>query len=127
MITTIASIAAGGALGAVLRHGVNVTAVKLLGHGFPYGTLGVNIIGSFVMGALVIVFAHLWQPSEATRMFFITGVLGAFTTFSTFSLDFAALWERQDYISAAVYLGASVLFSIAALFAGMAIMRSFIS
>lgn len=127
MINTIAAIAAGGAIGALMRHGVNVASVKLMGHGFPYGTLTVNIVGSFIMGALVVLFAHLWQPSEALRVFLITGILGAFTTFSTFSLDFVNLFERGEYIHSGIYLGASVILSIAALFAGMAIVRGVVS
>ena len=127
MINTIAAIAAGGAIGALLRHGVNITALKLLGHGFPYGTLTVNILGSFIMGALVVTFAHLWQPSEFLRIFLITGILGAFTTFSTFSLDFANLFERGEYLGSTIYLSASLILSIAALFGGMAMMRGIIS
>lgn len=127
MINTIAAIAAGGAIGALMRHGVNIAAVKALGHGFPYGTLTVNIVGSFIMGAIIIVFASLWQPSEAMRLFMITGLLGAFTTFSTFSLDTVTLLERGAYLAAATYLSASVILSIAALFAGMAIAKGLVS
>ena len=127
MINTILAIAAGGALGAVMRYGVNVGASKWLGHGFPYGTLTVNVLGSFIIGILVVVFAHLWQPSESIRFFIVTGVLGAFTTFSTFSLDFASLIERHEYLAGSVYLGTSVIASIAALFIGMAITRGLIS
>jgi len=126
-VNAILAIAAGGALGAVMRHGVNVSAVKLLGHGFPYGTLTVNILGSFTMGLLIAVFAHYWQPSESMRVFLVTGLLGAFTTFSTFSLDFANLWERQAYLYSALYLGGSVILSIAGLFAAMALVRAFVS
>ena len=127
MINTIAAIAAGGAIGALMRHSVNVAAVKLIGHGFPYGTLTVNIVGSFLMGALVILFASVWQPSETLRMLIITGFLGAFTTFSTFSLDFVTLFERQDYLVSGLYVAASVVLSIAALFGGMAITRVLVS
>jgi len=127
MLHTIAAIAAGGALGALLRHGANITAVKLMGHGFPYGTLFVNVTGSAAMGALIVLLAHYFQPQETLRLFLVTGLLGAFTTFSTFSLDFATLWERADYMSAALYLGTSVLFSIAALFAAMALTRAIIA
>ncbi len=126
-MNAILAIAAGGALGAVMRHSVNVGAVKLLGHGFPYGTLTVNILGSFIMGLLIAVFAHYWQPSESMRMFLVTGFLGAFTTFSTFSLDFANLWERQAYLYSALYLGGSVILSIAGLFTAMALVRAFVS
>ncbi|MEC7576713.1 MAG: CrcB family protein [Pseudomonadota bacterium] len=127
MIQTFAAIAAGGAMGAMLRHGANMAAVKLLGHGFPYGTLFVNITGSAAMGALVVVLAHYFSPPEFMRAFLITGLLGAFTTFSTFSLDFATLFERGNYVSAALYVGISVIISIIALFAAMAAARSFIS
>ncbi len=127
MINTIAAIAAGGAIGALARHGVNITAAKLLGMNFPYGTLTVNILGSFVMGVLVVIFANIWQPTDSIRVFLVTGFLGAFTTFSTFSMDFAALFERGDYLQSGIYLSASVILSIAALFAGMAIVRGFVS
>jgi len=126
-MNAILAIAAGGALGAVMRHGVNIGAVKLLGHGFPYGTLVVNVAGSFAMGLLVAVFAHYWQPSETLRVFLITGFLGAFTTFSTFSLDVANLWERHAYLPMAGYVLGSVVLSITALFIAMAIVRAFVS
>lgn len=127
MIGAIASIAAGGALGSVARYGVNVASGKLFGLGFPYGTMIVNIAGSFLIGAIIAAFAHIWQPPENMKLFIVTGFLGGFTTFSTFSLDFAALWERQDYLSGALYLGGSVVLSIAALFAAMALVRGLVS
>ncbi|MEZ5814904.1 MAG: fluoride efflux transporter CrcB [Alphaproteobacteria bacterium] len=126
-MNAILAISAGGAIGALLRHGVNIGAVRLLGHGFPYGTLAVNVAGSFAMGLCIALFAHYWQPPETIRYFLITGLLGAFTTFSTFSLDFASLWERQAYLHSALYLGGSVILSIAGLFAAMALVRAFVS
>lgn len=126
-MNAILAIAAGGALGAILRHGANISAVKLMGHGFPYGTLAVNVVGSFAMGLCIAIFAQYWQPSESMRYFLITGFLGAFTTFSTFSLDFANLWERGAYLHSALYLGGSVILSIAGLFAAMALVRAFAS
>lgn len=126
-MNAILAIAAGGAFGALLRHSANIGAVKLLGHGFPYGTMVVNIAGSFAMGLCIAIFAHYWQPSETMRLFLITGILGAFTTFSTFSLDFANLWERQAYLHSAIYLSGSVILSIAGLFAAMALVRAFVS
>lgn len=127
MIKTIAAIAVGGALGAVLRYGVNMGALKLLGPGFPWGTLVVNILGSFIMGALIALFAHVWQPSHAMKVFLLTGLLGAFTTFSTFSLDVSTLWERGALLPAAGYITGSVVLSIAALFAAMALVRNFVT
>ncbi len=127
MISTIAAIAGGGALGALSRYGVNTAAFHLLGPGFPWATLGVNVIGSFLMGCSIAAFAHFWQPSEEVRLFLITGFLGAFTTFSTFSLDAVALWERGQMISAAGYISASVILSITALLLGMLLIRNLIS
>ena len=127
MISTIAAIAAGGATGAVLRHGVNVLTFKITGDGFPWGTLGVNVIGSFVMGALIVVFAHLWQPPQEIKALLVTGLLGAFTTFSTFSLDVATLYERGALIEAGGYILASVVLSVGALFVAMALTRGLIS
>ncbi len=122
-MNTIVAIAFGGALGALARHGVNIGAVRLLGHGFPYGTMIVNIAGSFLIGLAVAIFAQYWQPSETIRMFLITGVLGAFTTFSTFSLDVVTLIERHNYLGSATYMCGSIILSITALFAAMALVR----
>tara|TARA_B100001989_G_scaffold253250_1_gene239245 strand:+ start:1577 stop:1960 length:384 start_codon:yes stop_codon:yes gene_type:complete len=123
MIATIGVIALGGALGALARHGVNILAVQVLGHGFPWGTLCVNIIGSFLMGMIVVKFSHMAQVSQEIRMLCMTGFLGAFTTFSTFSLDFITMYERGDLMQASAYLLASVVLSILALFLGLFAMR----
>jgi len=122
-MNTILAIAAGGALGAVSRYGFNTGALKIFGDGFPFGTLGVNVLGSFLMGIAIAGFAHFWQPPQELRLFLITGFLGAFTTFSAFSLDVSTLFERGELSQVALYISASVVFSIAALFVGMAIMR----
>lgn len=127
MISTIASIAAGGAIGALARHGVNLSAVAILGHGFPWGTMIVNIAGSFFMGIMIAVLGHIWHPPEALRLFLVTGFLGAFTTFSAFSLDAVTLWERGEILQAGLYTATSVTLSIAALIAGLLITRSLIT
>lgn len=123
MITTIGMIALGGAAGAVARYGVNVGSVALLGHGFPYGTLIVNVVGSFLMGLVIAKFAQLQDISNDIRSLVATGFLGAFTTFSAFSLDFVTLWERGDAMQAFLYAIMSVVFSITALFLGLILVR----
>lgn len=123
-IATIAAIAVGGAVGAVSRHSVNQLAAHVLGAGFPWGTLIVNVLGSFLMGVIISSLAHFWQPPAAVKPMIVTGFLGAFTTFSTFSLDVATLYERSAYLPMALYFLASVTFSIAALFAGMILIRT---
>lgn len=119
--------AAGGALGAGARYLVGVGAMRLMGPAFPWGTLSVNIVGCFLMGVLIEGAALKWSMSNELRTFLATGILGGFTTFSAFSLDFAVLMERKAQASALVYLGASVGFSILALFAGLSIMRALAS
>ncbi len=111
----------GAGIGGALRHGVNVGAAKLFGFGFPFGTLIVNIVGSFVMGALAGYFAFRPGIGQHFRLFLTTGVLGGFTTFSAFSLDTALLIERHAYASAAGYVAGSVLASLVALFVGLAL------
>lgn len=114
----------GGGLGAALRHGVNLSAARLLGAGFPYGTLTVNVVGSLVMGMLAAWFALKGDAAQPWRLFLATGVLGGFTTFSAFSLDVAVLYERGATGLAILYVLISVALSLAGLFAGLAIVRS---
>jgi CrcB protein len=116
-------IAAGGAVGAVARYFVMIAVAQVMGAAFPWGTLAVNIIGSFVLGMLVEAFALVWSVSEGIRAFLVVGMLGAFTTFSTFSLDAVTLYERGALMAAALYIIASVVFSVAALFLGLALAR----
>lgn len=118
-------VAAGGALGAGLRHLANVTALRLVGTAFPWGTMAINIAGSFAMGLFVEWLARRAGASNELRLFVATGILGGFTTFSAFSLDFAVVWERGAAFSALGYALASVVGSIVALFAGLWLARSF--
>ncbi|MCZ6453097.1 MAG: fluoride efflux transporter CrcB [Alphaproteobacteria bacterium] len=119
----VLAIALGGAIGAVGRHYVSVAMTLLLGHGFPWGTLVVNIFGSFLMGVLIEAMALAWSPTAEMRALLTVGVLGAFTTFSTFSLDVAVLYERGASLLLAFYIVTSVAVSILALFAGLRLMR----
>jgi len=113
----------GGGLGAALRHGVNIAAARLLGTAFPYGTLTINILGSLAMGLIAEFFALKSGLPQHWRLFLTTGILGGFTTFSAFSLEAALLYERGEVAGAAIYVVASVVLAIGALFAGMAIVR----
>lgn len=113
------AVAAGGALGAMARYLVATQVVQWLGAGFPYGTLTVNVVGSFILGALVETMALAWSPSPELRALLVVGVLGAFTTFSTFSLDTVLLIERHQSALAALYILLSVALSVGGLFAGL--------
>ncbi len=113
----------GGGIGAALRHGVNLFAARLLGAGFPYGTIIINVVGSLAMGLIAEYFALKAGLPQRWRLFLTTGILGGFTTFSAFSLEAALLYERGELIGAAVYVVASVVLAIGALFAGLAIVR----
>ena len=115
----------GGGLGAALRHGVNLLNARLLGTAFPYATLFENVTGSLVMGLLAAYFAFRGDATQSWRLFFTTGILGGYTTFSAFSLDAVLLYERGAIGLAALYVVASVALSIVGLFAGLALMRQF--
>jgi CrcB protein len=114
----------GAGLGGALRHGVNVGASKLFGFGFPFGTFIVNVVGSFIMGLLAGYFAYRSGVPQHVRLFLTTGILGGFTTFSSFSLDAALLIERNSLGLAAGYIVGSVAAGVAALFFGLALFRS---
>jgi len=120
----ILAIAAGGAVGAVARHFVNNQITHWMGDGFPWGILFANVAGSFAMGVLAESMALAWSPPLALRAFLIVGVLGAFTTFSTFSLQVALLYERGQMLLAAGYVASSVLLAVGGLFAGLALVRA---
>jgi CrcB protein len=113
----------GGGLGAALRHGINIFAARVAGIGFPYGTLSINIAGSLAMGLIAEYFALKGGLPQHWRLFLTTGILGGFTTFSAFSLEAALLYERGQLAGAAIYVVASVVLAIGALFAGLAIVR----
>ena len=114
----------GAGIGGALRHGVNVAATRLFGYGFPYGTFIVNVAGSFAMGLLAGFFVYRAGVPQHVRLFLTTGILGGFTTFSTFSLDAAVLIERHAYGAAAGYLVGSVAAALSGLFFGLAVFRS---
>jgi CrcB protein len=115
----------GGGVGAALRHGINIAGLRAFGPAFPYGTMLINISGSFIMGLIAGYFAFKGDASQHWRLFLTTGILGGYTTFSAFSLDAALLYERGELGMAAVYVLASVVVSITGLFAGLALVRSF--
>lgn len=117
-------IAAGGALGAVARHFVNNQVTAWFGDGFPWGILAANVAGSFAMGLFVGLLELVWSPSQEVRTFVAVGFLGAFTTFSTFSLQVALLYERGQMALAALYIAASVVLAVSGLFAGLALVKS---
>lgn len=123
----IVYIAAGGAIGALARHFVAGQIGIWLGHGFPWAILLVNIFGSFVLGALIEIFALAWSPSQEWRALIVVGVLGAFTTFSTFSMDVASLYGKGQILQAALYIGGSVGFAVLAFFLAMQLTRTVLS
>jgi CrcB protein len=120
----ILAVAAGGALGSVARYLVGLASVRAFGLSFPWGTLIVNIAGSFLIGALVGLFALKAGLSQELRLFLTVGVCGGFTTFSTFSLDAWVLIERGAWWQAAAYVTGSVLLSIGGLVAGLYLART---
>ncbi|NTE86379.1 fluoride efflux transporter CrcB [Agrobacterium rubi] len=120
----IALVAIGGAIGSVARYLVGVWGTRLAGPNFPWGTITVNIVGAFLIGLMVEVVARRFDASAEMRVFIVTGVIGGFTTWSSFTLDAVVLFERGEMGLAALYLGGSLILSFAAIFAGLALGRS---
>ena len=120
----ILAVAVGGALGSVTRHLLNSRIAAWLGTGFPWGILIVNILGGLLMGLLIELLALKWSLSAEWRAFLTVGILGGFTTFSSFSLDTVVLMQRGDHLLAFIYVAGSVVLSIGAVFGGMAVVRA---
>ncbi|MCB5202082.1 fluoride efflux transporter CrcB [Neorhizobium sp. T786] len=117
-------VALGGAVGSVCRYLVGQWSLRLFGPAFPWGTLVVNVAGSFAIGLLVELIARRLNASTEMRLLIITGFLGGFTTFSAFSLDVISLVERSATLVGITYIVVSVAVSLAAVFAGLALGRS---
>jgi CrcB protein len=117
-------VALGGAIGSAARYGVNVWSGRMFGTEFPWHTLIVNVLGCFLMGVLTEMLALKLHLSHEARAFLTTGILGGFTTFSAFSLDFAYLVERKEVLAAGGYVLASVVLSLLAVLAGMSLIRT---
>lgn len=122
-MTNIALVAIGGAIGSILRYLAAIGAARLAGPDWPYGTVFVNVTGSFLMGVVVELIARRFNASVEIRLFVATGILGGYTTFSSFSLDASSLFERGGLTDALAYVLASVVLGILALFAGLAFAR----
>ena len=128
MPLTLLLVGLGGAFGAISRYLLNLGATRALGPGFPYGTLGANVIGGVLMGVLVGVLAlRGGADQEKWRLLIGVGVLGGFTTFSSFSLETALMIEQRRLEIAAVYVLTSVGAAIGGLFIGLFLMRKILA
>ncbi|GAA6188124.1 fluoride efflux transporter CrcB [Litorivita sp. NS0012-18] len=121
MLPVLLQVALGGAIGASLRYLTNVGAMRVMGAGFPWGTMTVNVVGSFLMGIIVLYLAQ--KGGTRFAPFLMTGLLGGYTTFSAFSLDALTIFERGQAGLAALYVGASVALSLAAIAVAFFLMR----
>ncbi|MGR3342571.1 MAG: fluoride efflux transporter CrcB [Paracoccaceae bacterium] len=122
MFATVLPVAIGGAIGATARYLTGVVAVRVMGHGFPWGTMTVNIVGSFLLGVIIVYMAE--RSGHRLAPFLVTGILGSYTTFSSFSLDALVIYERGQIGIAAAYVTASVMLSLGAIFAGLVVARN---
>jgi fluoride exporter len=111
-------VALGGALGSSARYGVNLIAPRVFGSGFPWATLIVNVLGCFAMGYITAMLIARFPQDRNMQLFLTTGLLGGFTTFSAFSLDFFGLMQRGEMPLAIVYAVASVVLSMIAVMVG---------
>lgn len=116
-------IAMGGAIGAVLRYGASLSVYSIMGRGFPYGTLFVNVSGSLLMGLLGVLMLERFNIGPEWRAAVLVGVLGSFTTFSTFSIETLNLLEQGDVMRAVTNIVLSVLVCLVAVWFGVLIGR----
>lgn len=117
------AIAGGGALGALLRYALALQVHAWLGRGFPYGTLAVNVSGCLAIGVLWVVLTERYAVAAEWRAALLIGLLGGFTTFSTFSLETLALMEGREYGKALAYVGLSLVVCLAATWLGLSLAR----
>jgi CrcB protein len=120
----ILSVAAGGAIGSAARYLVGIWSGKMFGMNFPWGTLIINVTGSFLIGLFVGSFATKWNLPQAVRIFLTVGICGGYITFSTFSLDSFYLMQRGEAVAAGAYMIGSVVLSVGALIAAMLVIRA---
>lgn len=121
---TLAYVALGGALGALARYGISGWVYDRMGENFPWGTLVVNLVGCLALG-LVIRWLQVAAVAPEVRPFLTIGLLGAFTTFSTFSFETVALLQEGQWLRAGLYMGGSVVLGLIAMVAGMALVTAF--
>src|ERR1700754_1341188 len=120
----ILAVAAGGALGSVTRYLVGIASGRLFGTNFPWGTLIINVTGSFLIGAFAGLFATKWDLPQAARIFLTVGICGGYTTFSTFSLDAWYLVEKGQNMASLAYMVFSVILSVGALIGALQLVRA---
>jgi len=121
------AVAAGGAAGALGRYWLIGGVAGLMGNAFPWGTLAVNVAGCFALGVIVELLALVWAPGPELRAFLTVGLLGAFTTFSSFSVEVYLMAERGQWEMAVLYVAGSVVLSIGGLFAGLHLFRAILA
>ena len=122
-MSSILYVALGGAIGASARHLLGGLIYRAAGPAFPYGTLSANVVGSFLMGILIAWLAARSSGDSAWRLFIGVGLLGGFTTFSSFSLEAILMLEKKAYGAFAAYVGGSVILSLLALMLGLMLAR----
>ncbi|KAA3614872.1 MAG: fluoride efflux transporter CrcB [Calditrichaeota bacterium] len=116
-------IGLGGFIGAVMRYSISGWVHRFLGAGMPYGTLAVNVLGSFILGFFLLLAEERFTISPAWRNFIAVGMMGALTTFSTFSFETFMLFQENLYGQVILNIGLNVVLTIAAVWAGMSLAR----
>ncbi len=122
-MNTVIAVAIGGAVGSVLRHGVNHAAARWIGLSFPWGTFLVNAVGCFLMGVAAAFFVLRPGLSPEWRALLATGFLGGLTTFSAFTLDFTQLLGEGQIARAALYFGATLILAVLGFYLGASITK----
>jgi fluoride exporter len=126
-VVNMLAIALGAAIGANLRYGLATWAVQRFGGAWPYGTFLINVLGCLIIGALLTLAATRMPLSEPVRLLLVTGLLGGFTTFSTFGYESFTLITTGNWLGAGLYIGASVVLGLVAVFLGAGLVRLILS
>ena len=123
MISHYLAVGAGGAVGAMLRYWLSGRVTGIMGLAFPWGTLTVNILGSFIVGVCMVLIAGKAAGTEIWRLGLVVGILGGFTTFSAFSSEVLNLLQTEQWFRAIIFMSASILLCVTAAAAGVAAAR----
>ena len=123
-MSMVFAVACGGAIGAIGRYFISNYFQAVAGNTFPWGTLTVNVLGCAILGVLFTALSSIWSPSQEIRAFLTVGMIGAFTTFSAFSLEVVLMIERAQWVLAGTYIIASVVLCVGVLLLSILGMRT---
>ncbi|MFV0388348.1 MAG: fluoride efflux transporter CrcB [Pyrinomonadaceae bacterium] len=125
-LRNILAVGFGGAIGAITRYGLNLSPISKISQVFPFSTFFANVLGSFLIGFLFVFLTARFPDSDTLKLFLLVGVLGGFTTFSSYELEIWTLFEQGRSVNALIYLFTSLILGFFAVAFGIFIARRFV-